>query len=1043
MNTMALQMGSQIAGYRILGILGEGGMGIVYDAEHVLLGRKAALKTLLRELSGNEDFKQRFIRESQAVANIDHPNIIPIYDAGDSNGTAYIAMRFVSGTDLAQAIDRRGALPPEEALSILDQAGAALDAAHARNVVHRDIKPANILLEGDGRRVYLTDFGIAKGMGERGRTQEGYFLGTIDYAAPEQLEGKDLTSAADIYAFGGVLFECLTGHRPYEGSDVSIVRAHVLDPPPQATAHRPDLPAAIDEVIARAMAKEPGERYADCRELVEAARLALAHSRGVGAVDAVAASPLAAPRKRRTTVSNLPLVTTPLVGRDEELVQIAKLLHDACRILTLTGFGGFGKTRLALEAARLAQDDFDRVQFVDLSAATEAEHVATTIAQSVGAQIAAGGTAADAIRDAIGTSDVLLVLDDFDQALAAAAVVSELVAAAPTLRVLITSQSPLHVNGEREFAVRPLELPSMPAPTDLGALAESPAVALFVERAQAARSDFELTEANAAAVADICFQLDGIPLAIQLAAARIKLMTPNSLAARLQSRLELLTGGAADMPQRQRTLRDAIDWSYGLLAPKEQATLARLGVFVGGASLESAAAVAGDAGAAADVGSILDTLASLVDKGLVRQTEANDAEPRFSLLETIREYALGRLDELPEAADVRRRHAERFLELAESAEPELARPNQAAWLSKLDEENGNLRTAFDWSLESGNAELGLRLAGALVRFWSIRGLMAEGRERLTVALSMGSEASAAVRAKAEFAAGYAGLGVGDFADAEGHFARSLELAAGDTQAEGAARAQLAWIAMTRAADGEGPAVELATESLRQAREVDDKRTASGALNTLAELALRRGERDEALAMMEESLALRRSLGDQRLVANSLLSLARARLAAVELDRAKPLLEEGHRLAVEIGDSWSASVALAGLGRMHLLDGAPTEATDLFRDALRIAAARRDKRAAADCLQGLGGAMALGGGDAALAARLIGAAEGTLAAIGATPTTAERAVDERVRPGLQTKLGGEFEHKLSAGRSLSLDEAVALALRTQHDGARPTLEAAAL
>jgi predicted ATPase len=1038
---MALQIGSQIAGYRILGVLGEGGMGIVYDAEHVLLGRKAAVKTLLSELSTNEDFKERFIRESQSVASIDHPNIIPIYDAGDSDGTAYIAMRFVSGTDLAQAIDRRGALPPDEALMILDQAGAALDAAHARGLVHRDIKPANILIEGDGRRIYLTDFGIVKGQGERGKTQEGFFLGTIDYAAPEQLEGKALSSAADIYAFGGVLFECLTGHRPYEGSDVSIVRAHVLDPPPRPTTHRPDLPAALDDVIGRAMAKDPAERFEDCRGVIEAARIALATSAPVPVVDAVAAAPLTTPPQRRTTVSNLPLQTTPLMGRDEELAEIATMLRDpSVRIVTLTGFGGTGKTRLSLEAARLAQEEFDRVVFIDLSAIQEPELVVTTMAQAVGAQIPPGGSGVDAIRDALGAADVLLVLDNFEQVLAAAPFVAELVVAVPMLRLLVTSQAPLRVTAEREYAVRPLQLPTALETDDLEVLAASPAVALFVDRARAVRPDFQLTEANAAAVADICTQLDGIPLAIQLAAARIKLLTPHALATRLQSRLELLTGGAADLPERQRTLRDAIDWSYSLLTDAEKTTLARLGVFVGGTSLESAGAVAGDE-EELDVGAILDTLASLVDKGLVRQTEASDGEPRFSLLETIREYALGRLVELPERDAVERRHAERFLQLAESAEPELARANQRAWLAKLDEDNGNIRAAFTWAVDSGNVELGLRLAGALVRFWSIRGLMAEGRERLTEALALGDTAPAPVRAKAEFAAGYAALGLGEFSAAEAHFARSLELAAGDVESEGAARAQLAWIAMTRTDDGGGPALELATESLRQAREVDDKRTASGALNTLAELALQRGERDEGLALMEEALTLRRGLGDKRLVANSLLSLARARLTAGELDRAKPLLEEGRRLAVEIGDSWSASVALAGLGRMRLLDGAPDEAIDLFRDALRIAAARRDKRAAADCLQGLGSAVALQGGDAILAARLLGAAEGTLAAIGASQTTAERTVEERVRPGLQSELGSEFEHKLSAGRSLTLEEAVALALKSHIEGAK-TLERAA-
>jgi tetratricopeptide (TPR) repeat protein len=415
-----------------------------------------------------------------------------------------------------------------------------------------------------------------------------------------------------------------------------------------------------------------------------------------------------------------------------------------------------------------------------------------------------------------------------------------------------------------------------------------------------------------------------------------------------------------------------------------------------------------------------------VDKGLVRQTESADGEPRFSMLETIREYALDRLEERGEADEVRKLHAERFLQLAESAEPELTGANQAAWLARLTEENGNIRSALDWSLAAGDVELGLRLAGALVRFWSTRGLMAEGRERLDAALAAGSDAPAPVLAKAEFAAGYAALGLGDFADAETHFQRSLELAAGDVAAEAAARAQLAWLAMTRTTDGEGPALELATQALEAARTVDDKRTASGALNTLAELALQRGESEEAMLLMEEALALRRSIGDRRLVANSLLNLARARLSRQELTNAEQLLTEGHRMATELGDTWCASVALAGIGRVRLFDGSPAEAVEPLREALRLSVARRDKRAIADCLQGLGSALGQAG-DPHLGARLLGAAEATLEAIGATPTPVESALDEQVRPALRAELGQDFDYKLAAGRSLPLDEAIALAL----------------
>jgi len=1031
---VALRIGSEVAGYRVTGILGQGGMGVVYEAEHMLLGRKAALKTLLADLSDNTEFKERFIRESQVVAAIDHPNVIPIYDAGEADGAAYIAMRFVPGDDLAEQIRRDGPQAASAALTLLEQVGAALDAAHARGLVHRDVKPANILIEETTGRIYLTDFGIVKEQGRTSGTKAGFFLGTIDYAAPEQIEGKELTPAADLYAFGCVLYECLTGHRPFEGpTDMAVVRAHVLEPPPKATALRPDLPAALDAVIERALAKEASERYRSARELIEAARLALAGAQDAaaapapGRVDAVAAAPIAAaPQRKRTTVTNLPALTTPFLGRDRELEEVTALLRDpAVRLVTLTGFGGTGKTRLSLQAATEVKDDFDRVVVVDLAPVRDADLVGSAITQELGVE--SSSATVDAVREKIGTADVLIVLDNFEQVLPAAQLVSDLLAAVPSLCVLVTSQSPLRVRAEQEYAVPPLTLPDEVDPGDLDALAASPAVALFLDRARSVRPSFELTEENAQAIADICVRLDGIPLAIELAASRVRLLTPQALRSRLERRIDVLAGGVSDLPERQRTLRNAIDWSYDLLDPVEQRVFARLGVFVGGCTLDGAEGVAGSA-FGIDFGGIVDALASLVDKSLLRQTEAADGEPRFTMLETIREYALDRLEERAEEAEqVRRLHAERFLELAEAAEPELARANQAAWLERLDAENGNLRAALDWSIESGNVEPGLRLAGALVRYWSIRGLMGEGRERISRVLEAGQAAPLPVRAKAEFAAGYAALGLGEFGDAQTHFERSLELAAGDTAAEAAARAQLAWLAMTRTTDGDGPALELATESLRQAREVDDKRTASGALNTLAELAMQRGEADEALALMEESLALRRGAGDRRLVANSLLSLARTRLARGDLGAAQQLLDEGLALARELGDTWSVSVALGGLGRLRLLEEVPAGAEEYFRDSLKIAVSRRDKRAAAECLQGLGGALALQGRENDLAARLLGAADAALESIGATPTSMERAVDERARPLLRSALGDDFDFKLAAGRALSLDDAVALAL----------------
>src|SRR6266496_2986302 len=262
-----LSPGAQVAGYRIAGTLGRGGMGFVYEAEHAVLGRKAALKTLLPDLTDDEEFRKRFIAESQIVAALDHPSVIPIYDAGEADGVVYIAMRYVGGGDLHQLLEA-GPLGPERALMILEQVAGALDAAHSHELVHRDVKPANVLLEAGGR-VYLTDFGIAKRTRSQGLTNPGFFVGTLDYAAPEQIRGEAVGAAADIYAFGCLLFECLTGRKPFDReTDVAVMHAHLLDPPPSASELQPELPAELDALFTQALAKEEGARFGSCRELI-------------------------------------------------------------------------------------------------------------------------------------------------------------------------------------------------------------------------------------------------------------------------------------------------------------------------------------------------------------------------------------------------------------------------------------------------------------------------------------------------------------------------------------------------------------------------------------------------------------------------------------------------------------------------------------------------------------------------------------------------------------------------------------------------------
>jgi len=416
--------------------------------------------------------------------------------------------------------------------------------------------------------------------------------------------------------------------------------------------------------------------------------------------------------------TNLPVQPNELIGRERELDEAAALLRDGLRVLTLTGTGGTGKTRLALQLAAEVVEAFPNgVFFVSLAPVQDWELVAPTIARALGLREQPGETVLETLDGYLIDKELLLVLDNFEQVLAAAPAVAGLCASAPKLKLLVTSRTPLRLSGERTYPVPPLDLPE--------------SVRLFAERAHAAALEFDVTDENEDAVAEICRRLDGLPLAIELAAPRIRSLPPPALLRRLDQRLKLLTGGAQDLDERQRTLRATIEWSYELLPDAERELFAQLGVFVGGSRLEAAEALCDSIGI-----DVLDGLHSLVEKSLLRQRADADGEPRFWMLETIREYALELLDEAGALAEVRRRHAEWFLAQAERADIEARTGDQAAWFDGLDADNDNLRAALDWAEETRDGDLMLRLATALWGFWATRGHIAEGSRALEEALAL-------------------------------------------------------------------------------------------------------------------------------------------------------------------------------------------------------------------------------------------------------------------------------------------------------------------
>ena len=718
--------------------------------------------------------------------------------------------------------------------------------------------------------------------------------------------------------------------------------------------------------------------------------------------------------------NNLPVQATPLIGRQHEAQAVERLLRrDDVRLLTLTGPAGAGKTRLALQvAANLTADFPDGVYFLPLAAIADPGLVASAIAQTLGILETTGRPIVETLRQQVRDRRLLLVLDNFEQLLAAAPLVADLLAASALLKIVVTSRAALRLYGEHEFSVPPLAVPDAGRPPHANVMSQYEAVRLFVERAQAARADFALTDENAAAVADICRRLDGLPLALELAAARIKVLPPAALLARLGNRLALLTSGPLDRPPRQRTLRAALDWSYELLTPDVQRLFRRFAAFVDGCTLAAAEAIAGDgpftsqvagaAGAQPEAPSveagILDGLQSLVDNSLLKPVDA-DGAPRFMMLESIREYALERLIASGEAPAVWRRHAAVFLDMIEAAEPALHGPEQAAWLDRLEREHANIRAALRWVVTTGDpadAQRGLLAAGALWTFWYFRGLLVDGR-RLLAALLAAPAAAGAARAKALSAA-----------------------------------AILAW-----AQGDQGAAQPLSEECLAIARSVGDQRVLADALFSRAMAAFAAGDLTAARTWHEQSLAIRRAVGDRWELSLSTNNLARALHDLGELPRASELYREALALRREMGDCRNTAATLWCLGELMQDQGDLTGAHACYTEAVPMALASGDRWSVARLVVGFGG-LAAAWGQPERALRLDGAATAADEALGVVLFAPWRARRDRWLEAARRALGHEAVSKAwAAGRAMSLQEAIAEALAIEPGTSEQAAQAALL
>jgi predicted ATPase/class 3 adenylate cyclase len=730
--------------------------------------------------------------------------------------------------------------------------------------------------------------------------------------------------------------------------------------------------------------------------------------------------------------NNLPVQLSSFVGREDDVTQVRELLRDG-RMVTIQGFGGIGKTRLGLQIAADLLDDFEHgVWFVGLDAIGDPKLVPQAIAAVLALQEAPDRTLQEAMVQHLRPRSVLLFLDNCEHLIEACAAVAEsILQTCPKVKILTSSREALRISGERVWPLAPLGLPKLGQLETMERLTQCAAVKLFVDRAQAANPGFEVTAATAPAVSQICLRLDGIPLAIELAAARIKVMSAERVAQRLENRFQFLRGGRRTAMPRHQTLQAAVDWSYDLLDHAERRLFNRLSAFAGSFSIESAEVVCGDSASdredddliAAD--DVLDIVAQLVEKSLVVAAPSSDSQDRCRMLETLRQYGRQRLRESGEAEDVGRRHAEHFLALAEVAEAALSGPRQAQWLDRLAIEHDNLRAALEWAKSGpeGSAELGLRLAGALARFWLTRGYLTEGRGYLTELLSSGNAVDPAVRAKALDAVGTLARQQCDYAVAREWCVESLALKRELDDQAGIAGTLRNLGSLADEQGHYGQAQALYEESAALYRALGNQWGIAAVLNNMGISAAHQGDYGTAQPLLEESLELFRNLGERLAVDVTLYNLGNLAFDRGEFAHAESLYELSLVEARELDDQVGIASALRGIGNVAYRCGDLPAARRWFLESLTILSMVGDKQAVAEWIEAVA-ALDRAEGHAVRATRLFAASEALRDAIGSPVAPKEQAERDAHLAALRVELGeADFQLAWSEGHALTWQEAI--------------------
>ena len=1027
------ESGQSLLHFRIESKLGQGGMGEVYRALDAKLGRKVALKILPPWATRSPDASLRFREEARLASALNHPNIVTIYAVEQALGHEFIVMEYIEGETLLERA-RRSPLEFSQVIDLGIQVAEALAAAHALGLIHRDVKSANVLVTAAGQ-AKVADFGLAKrlewlgdgadaGVTVANLSQTGLVMGTPAYMSPEQARGEPLDARTDVFSLAVALYEAATGRLPFQGpSALAILHAIATATPTPASEISGGVPPEFDSILSRALAKSPAERYPSAREFADALK-------GLRDASRMSGVSVILPREAsRAALHNLPVELTSFVGRRRERAEV-KRLFSAARLVTVMGVGGCGKTRLAIQVAYdMLADEPEGAWLVELGALADPELVPQAVAVALGVREEPGRPLASTLAEAIGARALLLVLDNCEHlAAASAALVEPLLRACPNLKVLATSQEGLGVSGEILWRIPTLSVPDLrtAAPDTKEAALRFEAIRLFVERAVAAQPSFVLSDSNAPTVAQICHRLDGIPLAIELAAVRVKVLSPEKILARLEDRFHLLTGGSRTALPRQQTLRAAVDWSYELLEPLEKTLLHRLGVFAGGCTLESAETVCGWDPLGPD--DVLELLSHLSDKSLVGPKEGADGAMRYALLETIRAYARERAATAGETEVLAERHARFFLSLAESTEPELQGPRQAEWLNRLEEEHDNLRQAIQSFITRRAAEEAMRLCGALWRFWWIRGNWEEGRHRFESALAVdGPAARTLARSKALRGEAVLARGQGDYGAAKALLTESLEIAREQADKSGIASALFELGNIANDHDDLERARGLYEECLTIRREIDDRRGIALALHNLAVVAEARHEPGDAERLYIEALTLHRTLGNRAIEAATLNGLGGLASAQGDMEKAIAYQEQALAIQRELGDRRGIAFSLRELGAAAVGGGDLAGAGTHLTEAIPIFRSLGDKQGLAASMEVCAGVASLAGqGDRAL--RLAGAAAALREAIQSPIPGPDMAALEKRLSAARDSLGAAAaDRAFQDGKALPFEESVNLAV----------------